>query len=151
MKQSRLTIIPSELDEANFFVALHHRKLGPVVGHKFSVAVIDEDAQIRGVAIVGRPNAKALDDGWTLECTRNATDGCPNACSALYGAARRATFGMGYRKLITYTGKSEPGTSLLAAGFVIVGEVKGRDWDCPSRPRVNTRPLEDKFRWEVSA
>lgn len=151
MAQSRLTIIPCELEEANYFVAIHHRKLGPVVGHKFSIAVIDRDAQIRGVAIVGRPNAKALDDGWTLECTRNATDGCPNACSALYAAAWRSIRAQGFRKLITYTGKSEPGTSLLAAGFKIVAEVSGRDWDCPSRPRLNTRPLEDKFRWEIGA
>lgn len=147
---SRLTIIPCELDEANYFVSLHHRKLGPVVGHKFSIAVMDDFSKIRGVAIVGHPNARGLADLWTLEVTRNATDGCPNACSALYGAAWRAARAMGYRRLITYTGKNEPGTSLIAAGFKIVAEVTGREWSCPSRPRINRRPLEDKFRWELT-
>ncbi|MGT2493099.1 XF1762 family protein [Cupriavidus basilensis] len=40
-----------------------------------------------GVAIVGRPVARALDDGWTLEVNRLCTDGTSNACSMLYAAA----------------------------------------------------------------
>lgn len=151
MTAEHLTIVPMELVDANAYVALHHRHHLPVVGHRFSVGVTDEHGTLRGVAIVGRPVARAADGGWTLEVTRLATDGCPNACSALYGAAWRAARALGYRKVITYTLASEPGTSLRAAGWRVVGEVKGRSWDCPSRPRVDRHPTTDKFRWEMSA
>jgi hypothetical protein len=57
----------------------------------------------------------------------------------------------GYRKLGTYTLASEPGTSLKAAGWRLVGQVKGRSWDTPSRPRVDRHPTQDKIRWEISA
>ena len=69
----------------------------------------------------------------------------------LYGAAWRAAKALGYRKLITYTLASEEGASLRAAGWEVVGEVKGRSWNTPSRPRVDKNPAQDKFRWEVSA
>lgn len=150
MKGQRLIIVPCQLDEANYFVKQHHRHHGPVVGHKFSLAVVDATGNIRGVTIIGRPVSRVLDDGWTLEVNRVATDGCPNACSALYAAAWRASRAIGYRRLITYTLNSEPGTSLLAAGWKVVAETKGGSWFCPSRPRVDTHPLQGKLRWEIS-
>jgi hypothetical protein len=88
----RLAILPCDLAEANAFVLRHHRHHKPVVGHKFSLAVSDGET-IRGVAIVGRPVARMLQDGLTLEVTRVATDGAKNACSALYGACRLAGSG----------------------------------------------------------
>jgi hypothetical protein len=147
MAQSRLTICPLPLDEANAFVAQHHRHHLPVRGHKFSIGVADEAGRVRGVAIVGRPVARGRDDGLTLEVTRLATDGCDNAGSALYAAAWRAGRAMGYQRLGTYILKSEPGTSLRAAGWVIVHEVTGRSWSCESRPRVDKHPTEDKLLW----
>jgi hypothetical protein len=148
MTQPRLTICPLPLDEANAFVKCHHRHHRPVVGHKFSIGVADETGMVRGVAIVGRPVARSRDDGLTLEVTRVATDGCDNACSALYAAAWRAARAMGYRRIGTYTLKSEPGTSLRAAGWIIIHEVRGRSWSCESRPRVDKYPDEPKFLWE---
>ena len=147
----RLRIVPCDLDEANAFVRQFHRHHGKVVGHKFSLAVADEENVIRGVAIVGRPVARMLDDGLTLEVTRVSTDGCPNACSALYGASRRAVFALGYRRLVTYTLDSEPGTSLIGAGWKCLGTAGGGPWDCPSRPRVDKHPLQLKMRWQVEA
>lgn len=151
-----LDIVPMTLAEANDFVAEHHRHHRPVVGAKFSVGVVRESdppcgGVLSGVAIVGRPVARHLDDGWTLEVTRVATDGTPNACSALYGAARRAAFALGYRKLITYTLASEGGSSLRASGWRVVGEVKGRSWSRANRPRVDKHPTVDKLRWEAPA
>lgn len=133
------------------FVTQYHRHHKPVVGHKFSLAVIDEVEQIRGVAIVGRPVARHLDNGLTLEVNRVATDGCPNACSALYGAARRAAFALGYKKLITYVLDTEPGTSLNGAGWKCIGKAGGGSWDTPTsnRPRIDKHPLQGKMRWEV--
>lgn len=136
------------LAEANAFVAAHHRHHGPVVGHKFSLgAVVGE--KIIGIAIIGRPVARARDDGSTLEVARLATDGTKNACSFLYGAAARATFALGYKRLGTYILASEPGMSLTAAGWRLIGEVPGRSWSCQSRPRIDRYPMQDKFLYEV--
>lgn len=146
---ARLSVVPIALDEANAFVAQHHRHHSPVIGHKFSLGIAD-DTQIRGVAIVSRPTARMSNDGWTLEVTRLATDGCDNACSALYGAAWRATKALGYRRLITYILASEPGTSLVAAGWRLVGEAGGGSWSRKDRPRVDKHPLQTKMRWEAS-
>ena len=153
----KLELSPINLDEANAFVELHHRHRGPVVGAKFCIAAAQTIvsngvvlSKICGVVIVGRPVARALDDSRTLEVNRLCTDGTRNACSFLYGAAWRAARAIGYSKLITYTLASEAGASLRAAGWRVVGEVKGRSWSCPSRPRVDTAPLQDKLRWEAA-
>lgn len=149
-----MQVIPMTLAEANAFVAQHHRHRGPVVGAKFCIAVARELEpgpvvdEVVGVVIVGRPVARPLDDGWTLEVNRLCTDGTKNACSMLYAAAWRATRALGYARLVTYTLASESGASLRAAGWRVVGEVKGRSWDTPSRPRVDTSPQQDKLRWE---
>ena len=148
--QPRLTVVPCELAEANAFVAQHHRHHVPVVGHKFSIAVADDEGTVRGVAIVGRPTARRRQDGWTLEVTRLATDGTSNACSALYAAAWRAAKAQGYRRLGTYILDSEPGTSLTAAGWHLVHSTPGRSWDVPSRPRVDKHPLQGRMLWEAS-
>ena len=91
-----------------------------------------------------------MEDGLTLEVTRVATDGAKDACSALYGACRRASFALGYKKLVTYTLASESGASLKAAGFKVVGEVRGLSWSCPTRPRVDKHPTQAKLRWEAA-
>ena len=147
--QERLTIVPSTLAEANAFVEQHHRHHKPVPGTKFAIAVADESGLVRGVALVGRPVARRSDDGWTLEVNRLATDGCENACSALYGAAWRAARALGYRRLITYTLPEEGGGSLRAAGWRLIGERGGGPWSVPSRPRVDTHPLQAKLLWEA--
>ena len=141
-------LIPVDLADANAFVEQLHRHHGNVVGHKFSLGAMNE-SKLVGVAIVGRPVARGRDDGWTLEVTRLCTDGTRNACSFLYGAARRAAFALGYRRLGTYILASENGLSLRAAGWRMVGEVKGRNWSCESRPRFDKHPTEDKQLWEA--
>lgn len=145
-----LTIIPCELNEANAFVEKHHRHHKSVQGHKFSIAVI-KDLEIVGIAIVGRPVARMNDNGWTLEVTRVATDGTPNACSALYGACRRAAFSLGYKRLITYTLPKEGGASLRGAGWKILGEAGGGTWNRKERPRIDKHPTQKKFIWEAVA
>ncbi|SPC17377.1 putative phage protein [Cupriavidus oxalaticus] len=133
--------------EANAFVARHHRHHRPVVGTKFCVAVADA-GEVVGVALIGRPVARALDDGWVLEVNRCCTDGTANACSMLYAAAWRAARALGYRKLITYTLPEEGGASLRGAGWRLVAQTDGGSWGCPSRPRVDTHPTQGKLRWE---
>lgn len=145
-----LHLQPIDFAEACAFVAQYHRHHRPPVGHKFSVAVNDGE-KVVGVAIVGRPVARGLQDGYTAEVTRLATDGTRNACSILYAAAWRAARALGYRRLVTYTLPQEGGASLRAAGWRVVGEVDGRSWSCPSRPRVDKHPTQDKLRWEAVA
>lgn len=145
----KFEIVPLPLDEANAFVAQYHRHHGRVVGHKFSIGVA-LDGEIRGVAIVSRPVSRRLDDGLTLEITRVATDGAKDACSALYGACRRATFALGYKKLVTYTLASEGGASLKAAGYRLMGEAGGGSWSRNGRPRVDKHPTQTKLRWEAA-
>lgn len=91
------------------------------------------------------------DDGMTLEVTRLCTDGTRNACSFLYGAAARAGFALGYRRIGTYILKSEPGTTLLASGWKLIGERGGGSWSRPSRPQVDKHPLEPKLLFEALA
>jgi len=136
-----------ELSEANDFVARHHRHHKPVVGHRFSLGAVLEDKLV-GVAIVGRPVARMRDDGATLEVTRLCTDGTKGACSFLYGACARAAFALGFERIGTYILASEPGTSLTASGWRQIGEVKGRSWTTPSRPRVDKHPTQDKLLFE---
>lgn len=134
-----LEIRPCELQTARTFVGLHHRHNRPPIRCKFSIACYD-DGRLCGVAMVGRPVSRVLDDGVTVEITRNCTDGTKNACSMLYGACCRAAKAMGYRRIITYTLKSEPGTALKASGWIKehTGSIV-RNWDTPSRRRESSQ------------
>jgi hypothetical protein len=120
-----LTIYPINLKAACLYVQQMHRHHGPTRGHKFSVSLIDDAGMLHGVAIAGRPVARALDNGVTIEILRVATDESRNACSMLYGACWRAARALGYRRGITYTLASESGVSLRAAGWTRVADVDG--------------------------
>lgn len=147
----RLRITPISLAEANAFVQVRHRHHKPVVGHKFSIAAAANDT-VHGVAIVGRPVARKLDDGMTLEVNRCCTDGTKNACSMLYGAAWRAAKALGYGRLITYTLPEEGGVSLRASGWTLIGQRGGGNWNVASRPRIDTDALlqGQKLLWEAA-
>ena len=142
-----LDIVPVSLKEANAFVEQYHRHHRPVVGHKFSIGATDGE-KIVGVAIVGRPVSRYLDNGMTLEVTRCCTDGTRNACSILYAAAWRAARAMGYKKVITYILESENGVSLKAAGYKCIGKCGGLRWTGRSKPEVDLYPAQMKLRFE---
>lgn len=148
----RLHLVPVSLAQANEHVAAWHRHNQPVPGAKFTLGVACDDGVLRGVAIVGRPVARHYDDGQTLEVNRVATDGTRNANSMLYGAAARAAFALGYRRLITYTRSDESGSSLKAAGWTVLAERPARaGWSAPSRPRDNGRyEASPRQLWEVA-
>jgi hypothetical protein len=143
----RLQHVRIQLAEANAFVAQHHRHHAPVVGHLFSLGAA-MGGRIVGVVIVGRPVSRHRDDGLTAEVIRLCSDGTKNTCSFLYGAAARASFALGFQRIGTYILASEPGTSLTAAGWRMIGEVHGRSWNCRTRPRVDKHPLQDKLLFE---
>jgi hypothetical protein len=143
-------IVPITLKDARRFIDRHHRHHRAPQGGLFAIAVAD-GTDIVGVAIVGRPVARGNQDAWTAEVTRLAVlEGARNACSMLYAACWRACRALGWRRLITYTLVSEPGTSLRAAGWKEIGRVRGRSWWTPSRPRVDKHPLFDRVAWEAA-
>lgn len=146
-----LQIRPIDLKGARAFVGEHHRHNKPPIGHKFSIACYDGE-RLCGVVMVGRPISRRLDDGLTLEINRNCTDGTYNACSMLYGAACRAAKALGYKRIITYTLQSEPGTSLKASGWKIDElQAGGGSWSVPSRPRelVQTTLIGDEIKYST--
>ena len=142
-----LTLVPVSLREANAFVDQHHRHHKGVTGHKFSIGC-SQDGQLVGVAIMGRPVSRYLDNGLTLEVNRLSTTGAKNACSMLYAAAARAAKAMGYRKIITYTLDTEPGASLRAAGWTCMGPAGGERWTGKRRPAADLYPPQMKLRYE---
>lgn len=144
--------MPVTFAQACAFVRDWHRHHRPPQGHKFSIGVADQDNVLVGVAVVGRPVARMLDDGLTLEVTRVATDGTRNACSMLYAAAWRAGKALGYTRLITYTQAGETGASLRAAGWRVIAERPAHaGWWRPSRPRQDHSPVGiQRTLWEAS-
>lgn len=146
---SHLSIIPIFQAEAFAFIKAHHRHHRPPVGSIFQIAASDGE-KIVGVAVVGRPVARKLQDGYTAEVSRLCSDGSKNVCSMLYAASWRIAREMGYRRLITYILDTEPGTTLKAAGWRLIGERGGLSWNVPSRPRVDKCPAQKKILFEKS-
>jgi len=148
-----LSVVPITLREANAFVEQHHRHAGRVQGHRFAIAASAE-GQIVGVCCVGRPIARAFDDGWTAEVNRCCVmaDAPKNTASFLYGRAWRIWQAMGGRALVTYTLATESGASLRGAGWRLLGSRQGRDdsgcWNSIDRKRQH-RPIyeADKLLW----
>jgi len=146
--------MPVTVREANEFVASFHRHNKPVAGARFAIGASDGNAMV-GVAIVGRPVARHLQDGVTSEVTRCCVreDAPKGACSFLYAACWRAWRAMGGRRLITYTLASESGASMRGAGWKLVAELKPNKpgmWQ--SRPRREWQPVvgQAKLRWEAA-
>lgn len=148
-----MKLVPLSIREANAFTSAHHRHNCGTVGHKFSIG-LEQGGVLIGVATVGRPVARKIDDGYTAEilrvCVYDELGVARNANSMLYGAACRACKAMGYRQVITYTLKSESGSSLKAAGFFYDGDTRlnTHGWDVPSRRRTTQQvSLMEKQRW----
>ena len=123
-----LSLFPLTLKQANQLVANFHRHHKPVVGHRFSIGVKDEET-IHGAAIVGRPVARAVPQYECAEITRLVSDGTSHVCSMLYAACARAAQAMGYKWIQTYILVTESGTSLRASGWHPI-YTTGYDCDC---------------------
>ena len=129
-------------EACKFNDAVHRHHQHPR-GCKWAIGVIDETGKLRGVALCGRPVARHLDDGLTIEINRTATDGYRNANSFLYGACCRIARAMGYCRIITYNQENESGASLRAANFHLIKELPARKgWAESSVKLKHTRSLE---------
>ena len=165
-----MNIVPTTIKAARIFVARHHRHHQPPRGGLFACAV-EHGGDVIGVAIVGRPVARELQDGRSAEVTRlcvsptltaglrglcspvaSSEDDTPGgACSMLYGACWRAARSLGYRRLLTYILDTEVGLTLRAAGWRCLGAAGGGSWSCPSRPRKDGAPQQGKLRWQAES
>lgn len=140
--QQPLLIKPLSFKQVCAYIREFHRHHKPPRGGKVFLGALDgNDQRLCGVLVIGRPSARAFDDGWCFEVTRTCTDGTPNANSCLYGAARRVGFAMGYRRGITYIEKGEGGRSLHAAGWRKVKDLPARkSW---AESSVKLRDIRD--------
>ena len=144
-----LRLIPCTLADAKAFTAAHHRRLPKAgAGHLWSIGVAVGTKPV-GVAIIGRPVARMLDDGYTVEVTRCTTDGTPNACSMLYSAAWRGAQARGYLAATTMTDADEAGASLRGAGWRVREAVSAghNGWARASRPDRETAANPNRLRW----
>lgn len=130
-----ITAVPMSLSESNAFILENHRHHGAVHRDKFRVGA-SSGGSIVGVANVGRPVSRVMDDGYTLEVLRLCSDGTRDVCSFLYSRCARIAREMGYRRIITYILETEDGSSLKASGWHLDKDsCGGGSWDCPSRER----------------
>lgn len=145
----KLEVREIRLRDAGAFVNLYHRHLAGPVGHLFSLGCLVEGVMV-GAAVVGRPVARHLDDGRTVEITRLASSGMRNVCSKLLGAVRREAGQRGYTRVFTYTLSEESGASLKAAGYTCEGEAGGGKWSRRGRARDDRHPTGSKRRWSTN-
>lgn len=149
-------IAPVTFRRACAFVAENHRHNKPPRGHKFSISVRDELWRIVGVAMVGRPVARALDDGVTCGVNRTCTDGSKN----VQQHALRGVLASGQGDGLPADGDLHPGRRKRcqrgSAGAVRVADLSPRgSW---AESSVKLRSMRDeegnggvaRVRWEWS-
>lgn len=147
MNNGHLRLFPATLSQANEMIELFHRHHKRVVGHRFTIGCESKDG-VHGIAVVGRPVARMIEQYRVAEVTRLVSDGKANVCSMLYSACARAAKAMGYGSIQTYILEDELGTSLKAAGWEFVRIVKGDTWVRKVRPdRRTDQPMCDKQLW----
>ncbi|HEX6924260.1 MAG TPA: XF1762 family protein [Longimicrobiaceae bacterium] len=147
---SRLQLVPITIREANRYVARWHRHARPTHGGICAIGAQRPGAvDLCGVAIIGRPVARLLDNGRTCEVTRLATDGSDDVCSWLYQRCRRIAQAMGYARCVTYTLARESGASLRALGLQPATPPATHTWERPNRERTHKHRIEPRQRWEL--
>jgi hypothetical protein len=152
-----MKVVPMTLREANDFIESHHRHNGRTSrdGGKYAIGC-EHDTHLVGVAIVGRPLSRILDDNFTTEILRTCVlDNAPKGTNSfLYGRCWRIWQQMGGTRMVTYTLESESGSSLKGAGWNMKAVCKGHKngWSSADRDRV-WQPIygQTKFRWEVTS
>jgi hypothetical protein len=122
-----LRVTPITVKRACAWVRRTHRHLDAPVGGLFAAAVSRQD-DLACVAIAGRPSARHLADGWTVEITRVASDRTPHAASKAIAAITRAALALGYRRIVSYTLLGEAGSCFRAAGFRVTALSAGGAW-----------------------
>lgn len=158
VSQPAVSVVPLTIPAANQVVARLHRHHAPIPGGFgwWAVGAV-ANGRLVGAAIAGRPTNRNNDDRQTVEVLRVATDGTPNAPSALLGACGRAARAIGAARIITYTLESEGGASLRGAGWVRESDGIQSWWTHVGKDGMGRSPAVDrphmnerKVRWGLS-
>jgi hypothetical protein len=145
-----LKCIPLTLRESNKFVKEHHRHSKECRGHRFSIGAIFKENLV-GVAIIGRPINRYLDNRFTAEILRNCVlETAPKGtCSFLYAKAIQVWQAQGGKKILTYTLITEPGSSLKAVNFHAAAKTQLFKNGWTNRKNRSNEYLKiQKIRWE---
>ena len=148
-----MIIIPLPLRKANEFVTQYHTHNKKARGCKFCIGV-EVNGVLEAVAIVGRPVARKLDNGFTVEILRLCTkqNGIKNLCSFLYSRCWKIWQQMGGKRIVTYTLESENGASLKASGFKKADTTRkfleGTGWTTRKNRIWQNIQAQKRIRWE---
>lgn len=149
--RARLRVRPITQSAAFAWLGREHKHLPPPAGWLFGVAV-ESDGALCHVVVLGRPTARALQNGLTAEVTRAASPKThaptPHAASKGLAAITRAALALGYTRLVSYTRSDEKGTTYRAAGWWPTAITDGGEWSRPSRSRKAAVQPCRKVRWE---
>ena len=149
--RTRLRVRPITRSAAFAWVGREHKHLPPPAGWLFGVAV-ESDGALCHVVVLGRPTARALQNGLTAEVTRAASPKThaptPHAASKGLAAITRAALALGYTRLVSYVSADEQGTTYRAAGWWPTAITDGGEWSRPSRSRKAAVQPCRKVRWE---
>lgn len=143
---------PYPVKYAREWIVKVHRRIPQLTGAMWCIGLW-EGVEMRGLAVVGRGarmlDVPAGDRIETLIVSRVAVvDGTPNGCSMLYGACSRAARAMGTSGLATYIHEDEPGTTLIAAGWIRDEKpTSGGEHSREKRPRKKALDAKPKIRW----
>jgi hypothetical protein len=147
-----ITLGPYPVKYAREWIETVHRRIPELTGAMWCVGLwVGEE--MRGLAAVGRPNARKLDVSArqripVLSVLRVAVvEGTRNGCSSLYGACSRVARGMGCDGLNTYIHDDETGVSLRAAGWIEDCATSGGEWSWDRRQRELVLDPRPKRRW----
>lgn len=149
-----LSVRPITIKAALKWTREVHRRLPALQGGMWAVQGLRDGERI-GVAIVGRPTARMLDNGERLQVLRVASlegdasaSGHKGINSMLYAACARSAINMGATDLWTYIHDDEPGVSLKGAGWIKDPvPSRGGQWTRTSRRRAAAVEPGHKVRW----
>jgi hypothetical protein len=152
---AELILIPTTLRDARAWINLHHSHHRAPQGGMFSVGVGTKDPGggivMACIAIFGKPVARMLNDDFTGEITRVASDRTPHAASKAVAAITRMAGAGGYTRLVSYTLLGEAGTSYRAAGWWPTARTEGGEWSREGRGRKAALQVGAKVRWEFGS
>ena len=143
---------PIKISDANKFISQYHRHSAPLrLGGEISIGLF-ENGELIGVGMMGRPVARHLCNGETIEIRRTCVKiGFKNANSQMYARLRRIAHAIGYKKIITYTLQKESQSTLKAIGATIdCPEIEMQSWSKKRNRKHRHVYDEKKIRWNIS-
>ena len=142
-----MRLVPVLQRDARAFVNEHHRHNPAPRGSVFQIG-LEVEGELVGVIMCGRPVARRLQDGYTLEVNRNCINGYhKGACSKLLSAAWRVAKSLGYKRIITYTLPQEGGSSLRGAGWTVDNVSDIGNWNNREGRQQQMFANTKKIRW----